>query len=250
MIDLPPLPKLWLPTKPAIIRAASMKEIEATFPFPFFVKSRAARSVSFTANAIQDTVLTTFTFASQAIGTAFTGRRVVVGVGAISAASRTISSVTIGGIAATPIAFVEGASGGVFVPGGLYIAQVDTGTTASVVVTYSGSANRCGIGVFVLSNMTTSVASDFGTSIANPETKTLAVPVGGVAIGYATVYQSGGTPTFGWSGITERFDQVLETSVSSGSHSGACDNLPAGGNVVCTATPTGFTAAAGVFATW
>lgn len=36
MIDLPPLPKLWLPTKPAIIRAASMKETEATFPFPIY----------------------------------------------------------------------------------------------------------------------------------------------------------------------------------------------------------------------
>lgn len=211
---------------------------------------RVPRSVSFTANAIQDAVLTTYTFATQAIGTAFVGRRVVVGVGAINSASRTISSVTIGGIAATQIAFAEGSGSGVFVPSGLYIAQVDIGTTASVVVTYSGSANRCGIGVFALSNMTTSTASDSGTSTANPETKTLAVPPGGLAIGYATVYQSGGTPTFGWSGATERFDQILEASASSGSHSGACDNLPSGGSVVVTATPTGFTAASGVFAAW
>lgn len=37
MIDLPPLPKLWLPPKPAIVRAASLKEVKATFPFPFAV---------------------------------------------------------------------------------------------------------------------------------------------------------------------------------------------------------------------
>lgn len=210
----------------------------------------ASRMVSFTANAVQDSVLTTYTFASQAIGTAFVGRRIVVGVGAINAASRTISSVTIGGIAATQVAFVEGSGGGAFVPSGLFIAQVDTGTTASVVVTYSAAANRCGIGVFALSNMTTNTASDSGTSTANPETKTLAVPSGGVAIGYAAVFQSAGTPTFGWSGVTERFDQILETAASSGSHSGACDNLPTGGSVVVTATPTGFTAASGVFAAW
>lgn len=207
------------------------------------------RMVSHTANAVQDTVLTTYTFSSQAIGTAFVGRRIVVGVGAINSASRTIASVTIGGVTATQIAFIEATGGGAFVPTGLYIAQVDTGTTANVVVTWSGSASRCSLGVFALSNMTTNTAFDSGTSVTNPITKTLTVPVGGIAIGYATTYNSPGAMSFTWSGLTERFDQILELVGNAGSHTGACNNL-AGGSTVCTATPTASTTSAGVFAAW
>lgn len=40
IFDLPP--KLWVPEKPAIVRAASLREIEATFPLPSFIPRSAS----------------------------------------------------------------------------------------------------------------------------------------------------------------------------------------------------------------
>jgi hypothetical protein len=201
-------------------------------------------TVTHTDNDRQDTPLTTYTFTGKSLGTAATGRRIIVGVTALNSASRTISSLTVGGHAATQVAFVEASGGGGFVPVGLYVIQVDTGTTANIVVTFSAGATRCGIGVFAAYDLLSSTATDTDTSTANPQTDSINVDGGGVLVGYAHNWTSGVDTTNAWTNLTERFDQSVETTVPSSNHSGASDAFASSQAVTVTCTPSTFTAGA------
>lgn len=212
------------------------------FPGPGGVASSVA-TVSLTYHVTQDAAHTTYTFTAAAIGSAAADRCVVVGVGGVNGSSRTISSVTIGGVSATSIAFVEGSGGGAFVPSGLFAAVVPTGTTGDVVVTYSGAASRASIGVWAAYNVVAcTTPTDTVTSVANPQTGLIDISAGGIAIGYSHVFGAG-SPTFTWTNLTENFDEVV--GVSAGSQSGASAQFAgAQTNLAITATPTAFTAAA------
>lgn len=185
-------------------------------------------TVSFTASAVDTTNLTVYTFSSQAIGTANSTRQVVVGV----SSNETVSTVTIGGISATKILEIGGSQ-----RAGLWVADVPTGTTADVVVTFASGGARCAIGVWALYNAASST-DDTGSSTANPLTDTLNIPASGVAIGYAYTFNSP-SRTFVWSGITEAFDEDVESTARS---SGASDEFTTEQvGLTITATPSGST---------
>ena len=113
-------------------------------------KSQTAASISYITNAASSSGLTNYTFSTQSIGTAATGRRIIViASGYSTTGGRTFSSVTIGGNAATSIVTASD-SGGVVNSqlAGIFILQVDAGTTADIVVNFSGGMGGCDIGVF------------------------------------------------------------------------------------------------------
>jgi len=171
-----------------------------------------AATVQFTDNTASTSDLTTYTFTDRAIGTAAATRVVIVGVG-FFASGASVASMTIGGISAA----MQQAQ--VFTNGGdeIWTAVVPTGTTATIVITFSSGANRCAIGVW--SAYGTSGATKYdGANATGTVSSTTAVdiPAGGVAVGFG--YSNSNT-TSTWSGLTEDFD----TTAESRNYTGASD---------------------------
>lgn len=195
----------------------------------------SAATITKTDNAVDGSTTTTYTFTSRAIGTAATGRRVIVGVSSGAGSSATISSVTIGGNAASQVVFLDGTVSASTISA-LYILQVDAGTTATIVVTFSGSRTSCGIGVWAAYDLLSSTATFTGTSSASPPSVgSVSCSAGGIIVAQGIVY-SGSTSTFTWSGLTERFDEQLVSQVA---QTGASDAfVSAQSGLTVTATPS------------
>lgn len=165
--------------------------------------------------------LSTYTFASQNIGTAASDRVVIVLV-KISATSGTISNVTIQGITSTLIQYQGGAVGSCSV--GIAIASVPTGTTGDVVVNFSSSlTGECGIGVYTANsiNLTAynSAATGFGIAPTDPTlTVSVNIPATGFTIGIAATQNDAAVTGFTWTGLTKDYEGVVRSNAW---HSGA-----------------------------
>ena len=197
-----------------------------------------------TDNAVDTSVATTYTFTSKSIGTAATGRRIIVAVGSpANGSSHAAPTVTCGGNSMTLVtsSYVEGTGGGQFCPLALYVLQVDTGTTATIVVTWSGNMGNCSVGVWAAYDLTSSTATAVATSTANPGTGSINVSAGGILIGASVIYYTEGVPTFTWTNLTERYDTTV---AATSAYTGASDAFAsAQTSLAVTATPTNFTAA-------
>lgn len=215
------LPYLIIPKeRPAIVRANDISGIpawaemqrrerllrEGTFPFPLVPPvSSSAKSIVYTDSVASASDLTTYTFAGRAISTAAADRYVIVGVGGSNSAD--VSSLTVGGNSATEIIDV---ADGVSAYAGLWIVNVTTGTTADIVVTFSGGINRCGIGVWAAYGLSSGTPLDSDTSVAAPGSITLTTTAGGIAVSFANGNAGGGSDS--WTGVTEDFDISGEAS--------------------------------------
>lgn len=180
---------------------------------------------TFQQSAVSAADQSTYTFAAQPIGTASPTRRVVVALGWAAAAAVTLSSITIGGVAAT-----VNADSGPFTGNRRVVfasAVVPTGTTADVVVTLSGTAVRCGIGVWSLTKGAATGQTDatVDISVGNLDVTTQAGDVV-LASGYASA--ASGTVSTAWTGATERYDAAIENSF----------NTVTGADVVAAGTTT------------
>lgn len=210
--------------------------------------------VDTTAHPVSTTDLTTYTFSAAALGTAAANRIILVAVHGANAlaASANISTVTVdGNSAARVIQLLTDTNSNR--AAAIYAVALAAGTAGDVVVTFGAGQSRAGIGVSAMYGAASAVASDTdsATSTAgNPSTGgnvTLTVPAKGVALGVST---SGGGVTVGctWTGLTERYDQAMETT----NFASAADlNSNAGGNIAMSAI-WNFTSTNGavVFASW
>lgn len=119
-------------------------------------------TVSFTDSDVDATNKTTYTFTSKAIGTADASRYVcVVAVNVASVNQRRLSSMTIGGSAAT---LITRPSAGEKRATGIACRTVTTGTTATIVVTLTGQAEGCYILVYSLYNLNSTTPLSSGTT--------------------------------------------------------------------------------------
>jgi hypothetical protein len=153
----------------------------------------------------------TYTFSGMTFGTAYAGRRLVVAVITRSGAAESISSVTIGGIAATAL---KTKHNDLLAPArticAIYAATVPTGTSGDVVVTCSGTMVRCAVGLYNSPTGFVLVSSDDDEG-NDPLTASVSAIAGGFTIGAA--YGGGGnTPAFAWTGLTENVDVALDTT--------------------------------------
>jgi hypothetical protein len=163
---------------------------------------------------------------SQATGTVNIGaaaprRRVVLGLNwSELSVHRTPSSATIGGIAAT-IHIQRGHNGGTTGLGSAIIsAVVPTGTTAAVVINFSGSSlSSVGVGVWRLNRYDTIVAT--GSDETTVTTGALSVNVSTAANGFVIGVYTGSTNTQGfnvsWTNVTEQYE-TSPNSEDSGAH--------------------------------
>ena len=138
------------------------------------------------------------TFAGEAIGTAAPDRYVAVGV---RTNVGTISSVTIGGNAATKVLNLADAEG----EAAIFMLLVTSGTTADIVVDLSTSAT-CSIGVWTVNGLVSTTPTDSFTSTSDPGSGVIDVTAGGFVIGIA--YDAVNAPNITWSEVTERYEHA------------------------------------------
>jgi hypothetical protein len=189
-----------------------------------------ASTVGFTASAVSTSNLTTYTFSSQAIGTATSDRKIVIAVTADGGSAR-VSTLTVGGVSAT-VADNTIAAGADDME--VWQAAVPSGTTADVVVVWSTGVSRCGVGLFAVAGAPLRLY-DVSTDVTNSGalTTTISCPAGGVIIGAA---QNGANASYTWAGITERYDETIEGTIS---HTGASLAFAsAQNNLTVTCTPS------------
>jgi len=164
-------------------------------------------AMTLTANTYSDGNLAgiTQTFSSIAFGTAAANRQIVVAIqGTDTGSNQTISSMTIGGISATKVVAQRSADSLFEERVEIWVAAVPTGTSGTIVATWSALIHRNYIGVYSMTGATTG-AYDTGVSTAQPLTDTLNIPADGGAIALATVQ---GGPSATWSGLTERYEVI------------------------------------------
>lgn len=158
----------------------------------FFASAGGPVAISYQSTANVESVQSTFTFSSLAIGTAAAGRYVVVGIESHNntGGNSAISSVTVGGVSATQV--VHSTTSDAASVADIWIAAVPTGTTANVVVNYSGTQPRCGV---TLWRMTGSSGTAYQTKNTNSSlSQTIDVPANGGV--FAAAYRrDGGTGT-------------------------------------------------------
>lgn len=174
------------------------------------------------------TTATTYTVTAAALGTAATDRRIIVAIAGANS-TRTISSVTVGGVSATiNIQSTASADNNVVA---IATALVPTGTTGDIVVTYSGSQAAHQVGWWSATGLTSNVAIATGSNAladaGQSGTITLTSVAGGFFIGVAG---SSGTGTTTWTNATERYD------FSAARSSSGADALTTGTSIAVTAT--------------
>lgn len=173
-------------------------------------------SLTFLGSAVEPTGATTYSFTSQPFGDEAADRYIIVTTSTNKNRTLTAASSTIGGVTVTKIIELVPAEAGI----ALLIAAVPTGATGTVSLTFNGTSDNCGVGLWRLSGAATPTTPTTATdtvATGNDLSASLAIPAGGGGIG---IVRAGGAAalTYIWTDMTEDFDQTVE---SPSSHSGA-----------------------------
>lgn len=180
------------------------------------IASSGGVSVVPVTNSAQDAVSSSFTFSSLPIGDPSSGRFIAIAVVGRDQSSPTpalINSVTIGGIGASRVVGVvnNGGSPGNYSRAEIWIANVPSGTTANVVVSYPAPQILSAVALYRVNGITSGTAYSTSTSIASPATLNLNVPTTWAAIGVSYNVDVGGA---NWSGLNEYLDYPIGTTAT------------------------------------
>lgn len=192
--------------------------------------------VNYISLATSASALTNYTFSNVNIGTATATRFVVVCCfgWSGSGSARTVSSVTIGGTAAAAII-----NPSTQYAGAIYGLAVPSGSTANIVVTYSGAMSDAGIYVFAVNNLET--ASAIGVNNAASSSSSQSFSLATVPNGVVIAHTMGGPAASGftsWSGLTQNQSGTIESEfISAASARATSTSLTVGVNY----QTTGFT---------
>jgi hypothetical protein len=188
---------------------------------------------------------TTYTFASQNLGAADSGRYIIAVVHCRSTSSATLSSASIAGVSAT-IVVQNNTIGVTRNVSAIIIAAVPSGTTGDVVITFSSGALRCGIQLYRVLGIDGLAASDSDSSTAAAPSVSIDIPEGGIAIAGAS--SASGSATCTWTNLDEDSDSIIESLFAVTSASNEFATLQTG--LTITATFTASSGPVGVFASW
>ncbi|KPF74575.1 hypothetical protein IP68_12510 [Blastomonas sp. AAP25] len=190
-------------------------------------------SMAFGSGAVSASDLSSYTFTDMTFGTASDTRYIAVGIAWRSAGTTNdVTSVTIGGEAATLVEKARNLTGGAMSAAHIYIAAVPTGTSGAVVVNTTSNAVRMGVATYPLYDIDptplTTAAVAAGTTSTDPSitlaenAHVLGVAFNGISgsrIASAKADIDAGSPTITishaaanttWSGLTEDYDAALE----------------------------------------
>lgn len=215
------LPWFWVPRLPKILRldgiehgsmgshATSLHHIESgEAGAGAAAAAYAGPTVTFLDSYVSTANATVYTFTTAGLSG---GAVIVTPATRGSGTNANISSITIGGNAATVNQNTVVNAGGAW--NGAAVAISDAGTWADndVVVTYAQSQLRAGIGVWLITGLTSATPDDTATSTANPLTDTINVNANGFLIAAAGI-DSATTPGSTWTGVAEQYDEAIEAS--------------------------------------
>ncbi|TGR84604.1 hypothetical protein EN866_32885 [Mesorhizobium sp. M2D.F.Ca.ET.223.01.1.1] len=157
-------------------------------------------------------------FAGESLGVAVSSREIFVAVswkGGLLL--RTLSSATIGGVAATirvQNGLTDGA--GLSIGAAVISAVVPTGATGTIAITFSGSVDDCGIGKYRVLNRTSifNTASDALTDASPPATSSTNINVGqnGAIIAGYQLGDGGFGSGVTWGNINEDYDAAFSAN--------------------------------------
>lgn len=189
--------------------------------------------------------MTTYNFAGVALGTPAADRRIV-----LCAETRKtggglceITACTVGGITATPVVQNASADSGTVNYAGILIADVPSGVTGDISVTFSLPVLRAGVQVYAV----TGEVHQSGWSLADHPTVALDVPAGGFAVGCLSVASS---QSFSWSGLDEDHIELISGSLRAASASREYSAGAAGQTLAIVRNAGSWSSPVGVFATW
>jgi hypothetical protein len=154
----------------------------------------------------------THTYTAAPLGADGATRQVIVMIASWQSGGRTVTSVTVGGVAATADYTVTGNSNSAF---HVYRATVPAGATADVVATFSGNCSPA-LSVWTASSTVTPLGGAH-VDLTTDTTATLSLPdavAGGFAVaGFRSRSSAYATD---WTGLTERWDRTLDQPSSGG----------------------------------
>jgi hypothetical protein len=182
-------------------------------------------TASFTNGYRDDIGGETIEFTNVDFGAEDSTRRIYVFVLARASSTRSLSSMTIGGVSAT---FFIGNSSNSLGPYAVYAADVPTGTSGTVSVTFNGAVNTTIISVYRVLNQTTAIGSvvvDSAASLGLTVTSrslSIATDARGFALVGINLSAARSISTFGWTqdyetGITQLKAGLGVVSPTSGS---------------------------------
>lgn len=200
-------------------------------------------TIEFTDSSVDSSNASTYTFSSQALGSAEAKRKIVVAIIAQgSGAASTIDTVTVAGNSCTQH-IEQFSTGAQQCTGGIWSVELASGTTGDIVVTLNEGKTSCGIGVYKVVGASASISDTASDTGASPSAS-INIPAGGVAV--ACMYDSsGGTST--WTNLTEAYDEVME---STDVHTGARDAFAAAQTGLAVSTDSGQADGVLVVASW
>lgn len=174
-------------------------------------------SVAFIGTTIDTTVGAPQTFTGVSIGAADATRRVIVVIHG-SGTGGAVTAVTIGGISAT----IHASAVDVDDRSCIVSAAVPTGTTATIVVTYTGSAwDEMGIAVFRAINLVSGTPHATATDTVDVVSMSINIPTNGILVAGCINNTSAGMTTVG---VTENYDLAIGDDQMAG---GCATGLPA-----------------------
>ena len=168
-------------------------------------------SITYNGTASDSTDLTTYSFAGVAIGTAATNRLVYIAITFTAPTAATISSATIGGISASIIDITGQGNSTFFI-----YANVPTGTTATVSITFSIACNRVVIGSYSLYNLKSKepiTRAYINGWTSGSISTSVDVPADGIII--AGVNNSTNNNAITWTNATSRYSTIVDTNFRS-----------------------------------
>lgn len=167
-----------------------------------------ASLIQFESTASSPEDVSTYTFPARPIGLPSADRSIIVAVGSRANAARSVTSVTVNGVSAHPIIARQA---GFTEHVGLYRAPVPDGSSATIVVSFSGPMLRCSIAVFSVRGGMMAHAHSNAAPAGSPSV-TLALDVFGGAIAAGWYNSPGGAAIL--SGVTKTAEQNPEAPVS------------------------------------
>jgi len=162
-------------------------------------------AATFAASYTTGTNASSFTQAGASIGTASSDRKVVVCAFATGGGVSTISGVTIGGNAMTQVVLAALDGEGQM---GIYEYELNTGTTATIVINATGTKGEFGMAIFAVTGAALTVNDTASTSGDLTPNTTIDCSANGIIIGGSNG-GSGSNPTSAaWTNLTERSDDI------------------------------------------
>jgi hypothetical protein len=198
----------------------------------FGVGGRGQVTAEYISTVEDNTNKTTYTFAGRSLGAEGNQRKIAITVtGTGGAVDRTISSVSVAGVAGVQIVQEYINVSSLSRVSAIFLANVPTGTTGNVVVTGTGAFANCRIGVYAirgLDEMKAIATNQSSSSSTTSRTLSLTSNEAGCAIACAN-YGSG---TATWSGLTSNYDAAMGGDKATG----ASENFTTSGTKSITVT--------------